>query len=344
MNRRSTCSLACIVVLTGSLAACSNAATPSLGAPMPAHESATIPAGVDAIPADARLSIDAASASSSSDPTTRDHSHKLYADHTNLALGLINRYLLKPYTNGRFTVTVDTGPGSKTLGRAAAATTAAITALDLALPDAPTHLRQPTLLLRTQLSHIDHALRNGGTLDPAAANATTQQTLTLRAASKSDHLTLRPGKTPDLTPVTVTPRWKATLKATIHQVQTLTNRALGAVRRYVQRPAERGKLSSAASPKTARRTQHRAALALDFAAAQLATAARACTGIARLSQLHDALVHAHETIQRAAGLARHNRLNTVLATPTTSTIVLLERAGETGHLKIHPGRSPTFLS
>lgn len=344
MKRRSTRTLACIVVLTGSLAACSNAAPSPPGAPLAAHERATILAGVDAIPADARLSIDAASASGSSDPATRNQGHKLYTDHANLALGLINRYLLKPYAKGRFTVTADTGPGSKTLGRAAAATTAAITALDLALPDAPIQLRQPTLLLRTQLTHIDHALRTGSTLEPTAADATAQQTLALRAASKSDHLTLRPGKTPDLTPVTVTPRWKAALRATIHEVQTLTNSALGAVHRYVQRPAEQGKLSSATSPKTARRTQHRAVQALDFAAAQLATAARACAGIARLSQLHNALVRAHQTLQLAAGLARHSRLRTALAAPATSTIVLLERAGATGQLKIHPGRSPTFRS
>lgn len=326
------------VALSAALAGCTSGATKPLDGAMPARESATIAAGVDVMPADARLFLDGFLGLGSYDPTT-DTSPKPYAEHINLALGLINRYVLKPYAKGRFIVTPDSGPGSKTLGRAAAATAAAIAALNLALADAPTDLRHPTVLLQSQLIRIDRSLRGGATLDTPAALATERLIRSLQAHGKTDHLALHPGKTADLSAATVIPRWRVALKATTHRVQALTDSALGALRRYIQRPASKGKFASA---KPSYRTQRRAAEALDFAIAQLATAAQACAGIGRLSHLRRALFGARQTLQQAAGLAHRGRLHTREVSSVTSIIDLLERAGISDHLRIHPGHSPTF--
>jgi hypothetical protein len=317
---------------------------PSVRGTLPAHEQATIHAGVDLLPPHANLSIDTTRAPGLLDPGRMRAQRIAYLHETRLGLGLIRRYVLRPYGKGRFTVAGDVGPSATTIGRAAAAVTSAVETLDTALESASVAMRAPTLQLRDELLALASSLRRGDTVTPATVSLLQQLTSALVTTGSTAHLRIKAGRAPSVTPLRVSPLWHLRVRRERAQVRRLVDNGLGALTRYVVKPELRGRFSPTLWPLTRARVQHRALEALGYAMQQWSEALTVAAPLSRLRPLDQLLTAARVTLATDAVAARRGTLTAAMAARTRALIDRITSEGRRLQLTLRAGRSPTFAT
>ena len=331
-----------VAVLTALCVGACSGGVPSTRALRPPHEQAVVLAGSEGIPADAQLSVDVTRALAQADPgKVREH-RRLYVTSTGRALGLTRRYVDNPFRVGRFLVSQGRGPTAGVLGRAAAALTMGTASLDVAVLNAPSAMRAPTLRLRADLLRLGDSLRRGNTVG-AADRALLQRLVTeLVSTGASNRLRLRGTKAPTVTPVVVVPQWSVARRARIAAARRQINLGMGALRRYLLAPGQRGVFAAGASSRSRRRAQQRALHALQYAQQQWSAAANLLAGDARLSPMTVALARQQRALTPLLAAARRSVLRPGEAATAGVIIDALVRAGTVSKIRLRPARSPTF--